>query len=132
MKQALFAVSLVGMIGMSFSAQAAISRGSSCAKISVSYTCSGNSISGSATLTNCAKASDTFAVTAQGWDPNGALIVNEALSIPLGGGKSFTAPVKVDLPANAVMGDYDFNITADAKTGSALVSYPFTVTLPCN
>lgn len=132
MKKALFAASVVGMVCVSGASEAAVSRGSSCAKITVDYSCSGNTITGKATLTNCSKLSDTFAVTAKGWDPNGAIIVNEALSVPLGANKSFSVPVTIDLPLNAATGDYDFEIVADAKTGTALVTYPFTVTIPCN
>ena len=111
--------------------QAAPVRGSNCVDVKVSLTCKANVISGSGTITNCSSRADTFLVTAKSIDPNGAVALNESLTVPLGGQKSFTLPVNETIWSGTTAGTYTTTITATAEKGTATKSYTFTLNLPC-
>lgn len=113
------------------SAEAAPARGSNCVDMKVQISCAGNVISGVGTVTNCSSRADTFLVSAKTIDPSGDVAVNESLTVPLGGNKSFSLPLNEEIWSGIEAGTYTTTIIADAEKGTAYKSYTFTLTLPC-
>lgn len=113
------------------SAEAAPARGSNCVDVKVQISCAGNVISGVGTVTNCSSRADTFLVSAKSIDPSGDVAVNESLTIPLGGNKSFSLPLNEEIWSGTEAGTYTTTIIADAEKGTAYKAYTFTLTLPC-
>lgn len=132
MKMNLTAISLAAFAFLAASnVQAAPTRGSNCVDVKVSLTCKANVISGSGTITNCSSRADSFLVTAKSIDPSGDVALNESLTIPLGGQKSYTLPINESIWSGTEAGTYTTTITADAEKGTATKSYTFTLNLPC-
>ncbi len=121
-----------GLLAMVPSLEAAPSRpGSACADAVAAATCSANTVTGAATITNCGTGIDTFIVIGTVFYPSGSVAHEETLSVPLQPGKSFTYDLVKKLPSSTTAGTYKFTMSADAQKGTGYDTTSLTLKVPC-